>query len=209
MRFLNKIKWLVFGFFSMAIGLYPLAYFIVDRKFGLLSTKSEVLLSDLVWNIAFYGHIIPGGIALFIGWLQFSAKLRKRNINLHRNIGKVYFLTVMISGLCSLYIGYFSTGGLITSVGFMSMGVLWLVLTWLAIRAVKKGEILQHQKLMIFSYALCFSAVTLRFWLPLLTGFFGDFFIAYKIVAYLSWIPNLIVAYIITQKLPPSPSFSS
>lgn len=200
MQLLHKLKWFFFGLFSLIIGLYPLAYFIQDRKFGLLGTKSEALLSDLVWNIAFYGHIIPGGIALFIGWLQFSKKLRTKNISLHRNIGKVYVTTVLLSGVCALYIGYFATGRPITSVGFMTMGVFWLLTTWLAYTEIKKGEIIKHQKMMIYSYALCFSAVTLRIWMPILMGIFGDFITAYKIVAYLSWIPNLIVAYFITRK---------
>ena len=54
---------------------------------------------------------------------------------------------------------------------------------------------------MIYSYALSFSAVTLRIWLPLLISQFNDFIIAYQIVAWLSWIPNLIVAHLMANKL--------
>jgi hypothetical protein len=54
---------------------------------------------------------------------------------------------------------------------------------------------------MIYSYGACLAAVTLRFWLPLLTvGFQLDFSVAYPIVAWLSWVPNLIVArWIVTR----------
>jgi dolichyl-phosphate-mannose--protein O-mannosyl transferase len=55
--------------------------------------------------------------------------------------------------------------------------------------------------MMIYSYAACFAAVTLRIWLPLLIMIFGDFIIAYTIVAWMCWIPNLIVARLITRKL--------
>lgn len=59
---------------------------------------------------------------------------------------------------------------------------------------------------MIYSYAACFAAVTLRIWLPLLTAaFLGDFIKAYTIVAWLCWVPNIIVAYFIVRRLPSRP----
>ncbi len=48
--------------------------------------------------------------------------------------------------------------------------------------------------MMIYSYAACFAAVTLRLWLPMLTALFHDFKTAYRIVAWLCWLPNLAVA---------------
>jgi hypothetical protein len=68
---------------------------------------------------------------------------------------------------------------------------------------VKKKQIALHQKWMIYSYAACFAAVTLRIWLPLLIGYFEDFIKAYTIVAWLSWVPNLVVAYWINRRIQP------
>ncbi len=48
---------------------------------------------------------------------------------------------------------------------------------------------------MILSYAACWGAVTLRVWLPILTIYFdGNFTKAYDIVAWVSWVPNILVA---------------
>lgn len=48
---------------------------------------------------------------------------------------------------------------------------------------------------MVYSFSATFAAVTLRFWLPLLLGLFRlDFSVAYPIVAWLCWVPNLLVA---------------
>ncbi len=47
----------------------------------------------------------------------------------------------------------------------------------------------------IYSYAASFAAVTLRIWLPLLTIAFQDFVVAYRIVAWLCWVPNIAFAY--------------
>jgi hypothetical protein len=47
---------------------------------------------------------------------------------------------------------------------------------------------------MLVSYSLIFAAVTLRIELPLLIIAFGDFTPAYRVVAWLSWVPNLLWA---------------
>lgn len=196
---MKKVTWYIVAFLSVCIGLYPIIYFVIDRKFGLLSSKSPEVLNDFVWNTGFYGHIIFGGLALLIGWLQFSEKLRKKNIKVHRNIGKVYMIAVLISGICSIYIGFYATGGLISASGFISLGIFWLVTTVWAYRSVKNKNIDRHQRLMIYSYAACFAAVTLRIWLPILTSVIGDFVPAYRIVAWLCWVPNIVVAYFIVR----------
>ncbi|GGI57723.1 DUF2306 domain-containing protein [Winogradskyella haliclonae] len=195
----KKISWILLGILSSAIGLYPLIYFIIDSRFGLLLTKPDELLLDTIWNIAFYGHIVFGGIALLIGWLQFNTKLRNKNLKLHRTIGKTYIISVVISGLCGIYIAIFATGGMVSVVGFLSLALIWLTSTLWALMAIKTKNIRLHQKLMIYSYAACFSAVTLRIWLPILISTIG-FSKGYPIVAWLAWVPNIIVAYFIVNK---------
>lgn len=191
----NRVAWFVFVVLAIIVGLYPLLYFVLDREFGLLASKSDSLLSNVFWNIGFYGHILLGGLALLIGWVQFSKKLRNANLRRHRNIGKVYIISAIISGTCGIYIGFYATGGLISSLGFISLGLVWLYTTVKAYLAIRKSDLQLHQGMMIYSYAACFAAVTLRIWLPLLSLGFGDFEVAYRIVAWLCWVPNMIFAY--------------
>jgi uncharacterized membrane protein len=173
---------------------------LIDRKFGLLNSKSIELLTDTFWNIGFYTHIIFGGIALLVGWTQFSPKMREWSIELHRKVGKVYVIAVLLSSLAGIYIGFFATGGLVSSAGFICLGIIWFYTTLKAYLYIKHGKIEPHQKMMVYSYAACFAAVTLRIWLPVLTIIYGDFSKAYLVVAWLCWIPNLIVAYLITRR---------
>ena len=196
----KKGLWILFATFALLIGLYPMIYFLMDRKFGLLNSKSVELLTNTFWNIGFYMHIIFGGIALLIGWTQFSPKMRNRRMALHRKLGKVYVAAVLLSALAGIYIGFFATGGWISSTGFICLGIIWFYTTLKAYLYIKRGEIEQHQKMMVYSYAACFAAVTLRIWLPILTMVYGDFSKAYLVVAWLCWIPNLIVAYLLTRK---------
>ena len=106
---LRAIRWWIFALLCILIGLYPSIYFMIDRTFGLLSSKSPEVLNDLLWNVGFYGHIVPGGLALLIGWIQFSKKIRTRQPLLHRRIGKLYVISVIISGICGVFIGFYAT----------------------------------------------------------------------------------------------------
>jgi len=186
---------------AVMTGLYPIIYFLIDRKFGLLSTKSNEVLEQVIWNTAFYIHIVFGGTALLIGWIQFSEKLRKAYLKLHRNLGKLYVSSVLLSSIGGIYMGFFATGGIAASIGFISLGVLWFYVTAAAFITIKKKKVKEHQTLMIYSYALCFAAVTLRIWLPLLTLLLGDFNTAYPITAWVCWVPNLIFAYFLINNI--------
>lgn len=199
---LKKPLWLIMAALAIFIGIYPVLYFTAGR-FGILQSKSDELLSNPIWYGAFYLHIILGGLALLIGWIQFSSKIRNKNINLHRSIGKMYVIAVLVSAIAGFYIAFFAMGGIISSLGFSCLSLVWFYTTLVAYTSIRKGQLIKHQNMMIYSYATCFAAVTLRLWLPALTAFFDDFKTAYLIVAWLCWIPNLAVAYLLTRRTQP------
>jgi len=192
----NKVAWIVFALLAIGIGLYPLIYLSTSEEFGLLLSKSKDVLASTGWNIAFYGHISFGGLALLTGWSQFSKKLRAKNLKLHRNLGKIYIVSAIVSGLCGVYLGFYATGGLVSSLGFICLGIIWVFTTIIAYKAVRGKDLSLHQGMMVYSFAACFAAVTLRIWLPFLTIVFGEFLVAYKIVAWLCWVPNIIFAHL-------------
>ncbi len=179
--------------------IYPILYFFSGNRFGLRGLKNDETLYDPVWNIAFYIHITCGGVALLAGILPLIQRIRLKNITLHRKSGQVYVLFTLLSSVAGIYMGFFATGGLISSLGFISLGVLWLTVTTFAYLAIKNHNILLHQRLMIYSYAACLAGVSLRIWLPLLIILLNDFTIAYRIVAWLSWVPNILIAFILTK----------
>ena len=197
----KKVPGVIVAIFAIFVGLYPFIYFFIDRRFGLLQSKSDAILTSFFWNAGFYTHITLGGIALLIGWTQFSVKLRKRRLKLHRQIGKIYVIAALLSSLASIYIALYATGGVIASLGFICLGVVWFCTTLKAYIEIRNGQIDRHQQMMIFSYAACFSAVTLRIYLPILTILFHEFMKAYLLVAWLCWVPNIIVAYFLVKQL--------
>lgn len=192
--------WILFGTFSVLVSFYPIAYLVADKPIALLLSKTAALLADNFYMTCFYLHIIFGGISLLIGWIQFSKKMRIKYMNLHRWIGKIYIVSVLISGIPGFYIALSASGGLSPKLGFSIGAVLWVVFTYLGYSTIRKGNIEAHKKFMMYSYAGTFGAVTLRIWLPLLIVTLGSFQKAYPIVAWLSWVPNIIVVYFILKK---------
>lgn len=191
----NQFAWVAFGLLAIAIGFYPLMYLFAGPEVGLLASKSEALLADVAWQTAFYGHISFGGLALLTGWTQFSRTLRRKYLPWHRRMGLVYLVSVLASGSCGVYLSFFATGGWVPGTGFFLLGLVWIFFTLRAYAAVQKRDFSGHGAWMVYSYAACFAAVTLRLWMPLLVLFFGAFLPAYKLVAWLCWVPNLIFAF--------------
>ncbi|MGI9547816.1 MAG: DUF2306 domain-containing protein [Flavobacteriaceae bacterium] len=203
----NKIR-ITTGYFFMAvfaifISLYPLKFLWMPVDQGLLGSKPEALLSTIWYLPAFYTHIFLGGLALLTGFSQFFPALRKKKLGLHRTLGKIYIIAAILSGTSGLAIAYFATGGLIPALGFGMLAILWLYTTVNAYTSIRAMNIQSHQRWMIRSYALCFAAVTLRIYLPSFIALGGmEFIPAYSIIAWLCWVPNLLVAeFLVIRKL--------
>ncbi len=196
---MKKVLWFCMSFLAILISLYAITYLVIGLRFGIEEMKSDALLSNTFYRIGFYTHIIFAAIALLVGWVQFSSKIRNRNLRLHRVIGKVYILTALLGSLGGIYIGFSSTGGLVPAAGFISLGLVWFYSTLRGYLTIMDKKIEQHQRIMIYSYACCFAGVTLRAYQPFLNMYFGDFISAYKIVAWLCWVPNLIVASLVIR----------
>ena len=197
---MKKLTLFLMGALALVFSFYPVEYLLADQPIRLLLSKSVELLSSNFYMICFYLHIVFGGIALMIGWMQFSKGLRRKKIQLHRMIGKTYVASVLISGFPGFYIAMFASGGLSPKLGFSIGAVLWVLITTLGLTTIRNGNVEAHKKWMMYSYAGTFGAVTLRLWLPILISIFGEFLLAYQVVAWLSWLPNMLVVYFILQK---------
>lgn len=156
-------------------------------------------------QVAFYAHIVGGGIALVLGPLQFWRGLRERRPRVHRWIGRTYLAAIGVGGIAALVIAPVNDAGLVGLFGFGGLGALWLVTGWLAYRAIRRRDVATHRAWMMRNFALTYAAVTLRIWLPLLllvqlpfiadgTDFDVVFANAYAAVPFLCWVPNLVVA---------------
>lgn len=198
----KKILWVVFASLCILVGLYPISFMIPYFKHGFLSLKNDVLISSILWNIGFYMHISFSGIALAIGWFLFIKKYRNKFLKLHRFLGKVYVITILLGGFSGLFISFYASGGLMAKMGFGFMAIAWLITTYKAYFSIRMKDLVNHEKWMIRSYSVTFAGVTFRLWLPFLKFVIGlDFFTLYPIDAWLCWVPNLILAEFIINSI--------
>jgi hypothetical protein len=67
---------------------------------------------------------------------------------------------------------------------------------------IRAGNDIDHRAWMIRSYSLTFAAVTLRIYLPLSLAAGMSFDVAYPAIAWLCWVPNIIVAERLVARMP-------
>jgi len=144
--------------------------------------------------IGIHGHIAAAAIALALGPFQFSTRLRRSFQNVHRWSGRVYLVCVLVGGLFGLYVSQFAAGGVVARSGFAALAICWLYSAARAFFAIRHGAIQKHRKWMVRNFALTFAAVTLRIYLPLSGAAGIEFATAYPIIAWLCWVPNLLIA---------------
>jgi uncharacterized membrane protein len=198
----SKVGWIIFVMLAIVIGFYPIFYLLEGfRSQGFLSTKALNLRQSAGYLTLFYIHVTFGGLSLLIGWSQFSERFRRKYLQTHRSIGKVYVVSVLLSSLAGMAIALFATGGAISVIGFEGLAICWLFSDIRAYTSIRKGRIQEHQDWMCRNYALTFAAVTLRLWLPFSqVALHMDFVDAYRIIAWMCWVPNLIVAELIINR---------
>lgn len=145
--------------------------------------------------LAVFGHIAASAAALALGPFQLSTKLRARRLELHRWLGRTYILCVIAGGCAAIALATMSRGGVSAQAGFGLLGVLWILTAIVAYQRIRVYDIADHRRWMIRSYSLAFAAVTLRIYLPLAVALLRiPFDQAYPAIAWLCWVPNIIVA---------------
>ncbi len=145
--------------------------------------------------VGVYTHVFGAMFALLLGPWQFSTRLRASRPVLHRWIGRVYLgIGVLIGGLAGLYMAFHAFGGIVAQSGFGILAVLWLYTGLRAYLAIRAVDVTSHRRWMVRNFALSFAAVTLRIWLPGSVASGVAFEVAYPVIAWACWVPNLLVA---------------
>jgi Predicted membrane protein (DUF2306) len=198
---MKQLLWIIVVLLAILVGLLPLTYFFAGENHGFFELKDKATLANQCWQVGFYGHIISGGIAMTIGWMQFHQTVLRQWPAWHRIVGKGYVVASLICAACGVFLGFYATGGFVAATGFVGVGVVYFYTTWRAYQHIQNRQIRAHQAMMIYSYAACLGGVTLRLYMPLLSMYLGGFLPAYRVAAWLSWVPNLLVAHWIVRDL--------
>lgn len=185
----GKVAWGVMVVFAALIALYALTV-------ALVPGMRPPFVAELFGKNALgtLGHTAVGGLALACGALQFSNRIRIERAAVHRTLGTIYVVAVVVSGVSALVLAPSSTGGPPAHFGFALLGLLWVTTTVVAYVRVRGRDYTAHREWMIRSYSLCLAAVMLRLYLPAAQMMGFQFEDAYPVIAWICWVPNLIVA---------------
>jgi uncharacterized membrane protein len=142
--------WLVLGAMTLSILVFVEMPYLTTATFR--PTTRTYIAQRLITIIP---HLMCGFVALCIGPLQFSNRLRQANIKRHRLLGKIYVAAIVLGAIGAYLIvwGDYSTLGAETDV----LASLWLITAVIAYIAARKRQIVLHRQWMIRSYAVTFS----------------------------------------------------
>lgn len=183
------------AFFSFLMLRIIFIYIPVQNDAGFLQLKQEYI-HITEWRIAFFTHVFTSMLVLLAGFTQFSRQLQKKHPKLHRIFGYIYVIDIlMVTGPAGLLMGFYANGGISSRIAFVLLAVLWMAFTGIALFKAIKKNFIAHRAFMIRSFALTLSAVSLRCWKVIIANFTDippmD---RYRIIAWLGWVLNLLIA---------------
>lgn len=198
---LNALVLLALGVFTFLMAQITVEYIPYDTDVGFLRIKQDYIDIDH-WRIAFFVHVYASMWALLAGFTQFSSAIQSYYPRVHRTLGYVYVTNVLlITGPASLVMSLYANGGPTSKIAFALLAIGWITFTAIALVKAKNGDFAAHRNFMIRSYALTLSALTLRAWKWSITNTVElppmD---VYRAVAWLGWVPNLLIAELLIRR---------
>lgn len=141
-----------------------ICYYVITRAFPMLIVTEEnygtYFFPRAVW---LFPHIVLGIIATLIGPFQFISKIRNKYLKAHRQLGRVYILSVILAGISGMYLAVTSDVNLPYAVGLFGLGFTWAISAIMAFVSIKNKKVELHKDWMIRSYVITFAFVSFRF----------------------------------------------
>lgn len=186
---------LSFSYFFFLMLIITLQYIPYNTDVAFLRIKQQYV-PMLHYRIFFFTHVYASVFVLLAAFTQFSASILKKWKAVHRFMGRLYVIVVLLLAAPSGFvIGLYANGGLSSRIAFCLLAVLWFAFTLLAFNRIRQKKIAEHKAFMYRSFALALSAITLRAWKFIFVYLFHPQPMdVYRVVAWLGWIPNLLIA---------------
>ena len=127
-------------------------------------------------------HVLAAFLALLIGPINFSTRIRQHHLQLHRVLGRIYVISVFVGAATGVALAAGRPG----LPGTAMQAAAWIVCTTAALITARNGQIVQHRQWMARSYAVTFTFVSsrvLNLW-PRYWSHLGDTFASVGIIAF-------------------------
>jgi uncharacterized membrane protein len=186
----RHVFFVIFGLLTLFV------FYVYETPF--LNSRSPVWqrIEPVKWWLL--PHAVAGAAALLLAPFQFSARLRRRSIKLHRVLGRVYVAGVAVAAPTAVPIAVIlGPPALVMAATIQSAG--WLVTTAIALYSVRRGDIRQHQEWMIRSYPFAMIFVLARAILAVpavqALGEVGFVSVVWSLIAAACFVPSLVISW--------------
>lgn len=141
-------------------------------------------------------HAIFAGLALIMGAFQFSNRLRSRHLRLHRMMGYVYVVSVMIGAPIAIPLAArVDTPSLVAASVVQTFG--WMFCTAVALYCIRTHNVQQHRRWMIrgYPFAMVFTVARAIIPIPLVlhSGFVGIEIVVWTSIALAAFLPSIFL----------------
>lgn len=161
-NFLKFLYWLIIVLLAAILIINTVPYYSFRNDYYFFLEKGS-LANQVLWKICFYLHITGAMVCLIVGIPQCFMWLLKKYRKLHVILGKIYLFAILFVACPSgFYMSFFTKGGIMGIIPFMSIAVLWFSTTFVGYRYIRNKQVINHALWMIRSYALTLSALTFR-----------------------------------------------
>ena len=192
---------LCFGYFFWLMLLLTFEYIPAKSDVSFLMIKQTEVISHPEYLSFFYSHVYSSILVLLTGFLAII-RVNFNKIKIHQYAGKAYvFLILFLAAPTGIYMGFFANGGFFSKTSFVILGIFWWFSTFKAYQLIRQKNYKAHQQWMWRSFALTLSAITLRLWKWIIVYYFHPSPMdVYEIVAWLGWIPNILLIELLIRK---------
>ncbi len=191
--------WILFGLMTL--------YILLTRDLTLLDPHSFLRQRYAAIPWLMLAHGVPGALALALGALQFSSRLRQQHLQLHRVMGRVYVACVLIAAPVAVLVSHaLPIPTLLAASTIQAAG--WIVATGTALYCVRTGRIQQHREWMMrgYPFAMVFVVVRVITAIPAVNrmGVLGVEVTVWSVIATACFLPSFVIAWQALAKSKPA-----
>jgi len=173
----KTVLWIGLGFTTLFVFITSEVFLVAD--YPMYHVYRLQVISDRHLLIP---HVLAALLALLIGPINFSTRIRQHHLQLHRVLGRIYVISVFVGAATGVALAAGRPG----LPGTSMQAAAWIVCTTAALITARNGQIVQHRQWMVRSYAVTFTFVSsrvLNLW-PRYWSHLGDNFASVGIIAF-------------------------
>ncbi len=122
---------------------------------------------EAIWRFwMIWLHLGFGMLPLVLGAVQLIGQWQFKHPSLHRLIGRVYVICIMVSGSAAIWLGLNSELPMF-GYALLVLDVVWWLTTGIAVYHIRQRRVLQHRQWMIRSFLVTNAFVIFRLMIPL------------------------------------------